>query len=112
MERHIYSIAYEHLAEQELLSDAQLGFSPGKSTVTALVSLSFGKMVLICNLCLLTYLKLSIVSIPKAKILDNQHILQWIASYLCNRQLVYAHLHMLGHMPTRQPTLPFADVWA
>jgi len=67
MERHIYSIVYEHLAEQELLSDAQLGFSPGKSTVTALVSLSYGKMVLISNL---TYIKLSIVSIPKDKILD------------------------------------------
>ena len=50
MERHIYSIVYEHLAEQKLLSDVQLGFSPGKSTVTALVSLSYGKMVLISNL--------------------------------------------------------------
>ena len=70
MERHIYSIVYEHLAEQELLSDVPLGFSPGKSTVTALVSLSYGKMVLISNLCFLTYIKLLIVSILKAKILD------------------------------------------
>ena len=38
MERHIYSIVFEHLAERELLSSSQWGFCPGKFTVTALVS--------------------------------------------------------------------------
>ena len=38
MERHIYSIVFEHLAERELLSSSQWWFCPGKSTVTALVS--------------------------------------------------------------------------
>ena len=38
IERHIYSIVFEHLADQEFLSATQWGFCPGKSTVTALVS--------------------------------------------------------------------------
>ena len=38
LEKHIYSIVFEHLAERKLLSVDQWGFCPGKSTVTALTS--------------------------------------------------------------------------
>ena len=38
LEKHIYSIVFEHLAERKLLSVDQWGFCPGKSTVTVLTS--------------------------------------------------------------------------
>ena len=38
MERHIYGILFDHLAEQDLISGVQWGFCPGRSTVTAFVS--------------------------------------------------------------------------
>jgi len=40
LERHIYSLVFEHLAESEMLAGhgSQWGFTPGKSTVTALLS--------------------------------------------------------------------------
>ena len=99
MERHICSIVFENLAERELLSSSQWGFCPGKSTVTTLVSTFDDIFQLMDNgfdvslvffdlrkafdsvshLPLLQHLKDKVIGL-------NHHILQWIASYLCNRQ--------------------------
>ncbi len=38
LEKHIYSLIIDHLTEHQLLSDAQWGFLPGRSTVSALLS--------------------------------------------------------------------------
>jgi len=38
LERHMYSLVSQHLAERNLISDAQWGFTPGKSTIAALLS--------------------------------------------------------------------------
>ena len=38
LEKHIYSVVLEHLTERRMLTDDQWGFSPGKSTATALLS--------------------------------------------------------------------------
>jgi len=38
LERHMYNLVSQHLAERTLISDAQWGFTPGKSTITALLS--------------------------------------------------------------------------
>ena len=38
LERHIYSVVLEHLIEREILTENQWRFTPGKSTVTALLS--------------------------------------------------------------------------
>ena len=97
MERHIYSIVFEHLADQEFLSAAQWGFCPGKSTVTALVSTFHNILQLMENgfdVSLVFFdLRKAFDSVPHLPLLYklkdiglNQHILQWFASYLCNRQ--------------------------
>ena len=38
LERHVYRLVSQHLAERKLISDAQWGFTPGKSTIIALLS--------------------------------------------------------------------------
>ena len=97
MERHIYRIVFEHLAEQELLSTTQWGFSPGKCTVTALVSTFHNILQLMENgsdVSLVFFdLRKAFDSVPHLPLLHklkdiglNQHTLQWIASYLFNRQ--------------------------
>lgn len=97
MERHIYTILFEHLTEKELISMDQWGFCPGKSTVTALVSTFHNILKLLedgldVSLVFLD-LRKAFDSVPhrpllqKLKDIDlDQHILQWIASYLLNRQ--------------------------
>ena len=93
LERHMYSLVSQHLAERNLISDAQWG----KSTITALVStfhdilqfLEYGT-----DVCL-TFFDLrkafdSVFHLPllnKLKDIElEQHVLQWLASYLSDRQ--------------------------
>ena len=40
LEKHIHGLMYEHLANQQELSDSQWGFRSGRSTVTALLSVT------------------------------------------------------------------------
>ena len=40
LEKHIYDLMYEHLYNHHLLSDSQWGFRSGRSTVTALLSVT------------------------------------------------------------------------
>ena len=40
LEKHICDLMYEHLSNCQVLSDSQWGFSPGRSTVAALLSVT------------------------------------------------------------------------
>ena len=40
LEKHIYGLMYEHLSNQQVLTDSQWGFRSGRSTVTALLSVT------------------------------------------------------------------------
>ena len=40
LEKHVYGLMYEHLANSQELSNSQWGFRPGRSTVTALLSVT------------------------------------------------------------------------
>jgi len=97
MERHIYGILFDHLAEQDLISGVQWGFCPGRSTVTALVSTFHHIFQLLENgfdVSLVFFdIRKAFNSVPHLPLLQklkdinlNQHILQWISSYLFNRQ--------------------------
>ena len=97
LENHIYSIVFDHLAERKLLSVDQWGFCPGKSTVTALTSTFHNVFQLLeagFDVSLVFFdLRKAFDSVPHLPLLQklkdtdlNQHILQWISSYLCNRQ--------------------------
>ena len=81
---------------RKLLSVDQWGFCPGKSTVTALTS-TFHVFQLLeagFDVSLVFFdLRKAFDSVPHLPLLQklkdtdlNQHILQWISSYLCNRQ--------------------------
>ena len=40
LEKHIHGLMYEHLTNRQELSDSQWGFCPGRSTVTAVLSVT------------------------------------------------------------------------
>ena len=97
LERHIYSVVWEHLTESEMLDGAQWGFTSGKSTVTALLSAFHDIFQLLesgadVSLVFLD-LRKAFDSVPHLPLLQklsdcglNQHILQWITCYLSNRE--------------------------
>ena len=90
-------ILFDHLAERDLISGVQWGFCPGRSTVTALVSTFHHIFQLLENgldVSLVFFdIRKAFDSVPHLPLLQklkdinlNQHILQWISSYLFNRQ--------------------------
>ena len=96
LKKHIYGLMYEHLYNHHLLSDSQWGFRSGRSTVTALLSvteewlsaLEHGKEV--CAV-FFDYRK-AFDSVPHLALLKklenlgfNDHILHWISGYLTSR---------------------------
>jgi len=93
----MYSLASQHLAERNLISDAQWGFNPGKSTITALLSTFHDILQFLENgtgVCL-TFIDLrkafdGVLHLPllnKLKDIElEQHVLQWLTSYLSDRQ--------------------------
>ena len=98
LERHMYSLVFAHLADRDLISGAQWGFTPGKSTITSLLS-TFNDMTSFSSwsmeLMLLTFfdLRKAFDSVPHLPLLQKlkdicleQHILQWLTSYLSDRQ--------------------------
>lgn len=100
LEKHIYGLVFEHMVDRNMLSQDQWGFTPGKSTVTALISTFYD---ILQNMDKGLEVSLVFFDIRKAfdsvphlplllKLHDlglNKHILQWITSYLCDRhQLV------------------------
>ena len=97
LERHMYSLVSQHLAERNFISDAQWGFTPGKSTITSLLSAFHDILQFFeygTDVCL-TFFDLkkafdSVRHLPLLNKLKNikleQHVLQWLAQYLSDRQ--------------------------
>ena len=96
LEKHIYSLIAKHLSEHCPLSDAQWGFIPGRSTVSALLStvhhwfqlLEDGKEV--CAIFL--DFKKAFDSVPHIPLVEklqhiglNAHLISWIKNYLTAR---------------------------
>jgi len=97
LEKHIYALLLQHLIENSLLSESQWGFTSGKSTVTALLSTFHNILQLLesgYDVSLIFFdLKKAFDSVPHLPLLNklkeigvNQHILQWITSYLYERK--------------------------
>ncbi len=85
---------FEHLAERDMVAGDQRGFTPGKSTVTALLS-SFHEILQLLESGALVFfdLRKAFDSVPHLPLLQtlsncglNQHILQWITCYLSDRK--------------------------
>ena len=97
LERHIHSLIATHLMNNQLLSNRQWGFLPGKGTVTALLSTTHSWFQFLENnkdVCavFLDYRK-AFDSVPHRPLLEkmsqlsiNEKIIQWVSSYLSNRQ--------------------------
>ena len=96
LEKHIYGLMYEHLSNQQVLTDSQWGFCSGQSTVTALLSvtqewlsaLERGQEI---GAVFFDYRK-AFDSVPHRPLLEklenigfNNHILRWITDYLTSR---------------------------
>ena len=100
LEKHIYGLVFEHMVDRNMLSQDQWGFTPGKSTVTALISTFYDilqNMDKGLEVSLVFFdIRKAFDSVPHLPLLLklrnlglNEHILQWITSYLCDRhQLV------------------------
>ena len=97
LERHMYSLVFAHLADIDLISDAQWGFTPGKSTITSLLSTFNDILQLLehgADVALTFFdLRKAFDSVPHLPLLQKlkdigleQHILQWLTSYLSDRQ--------------------------
>ena len=97
LERHIHSVVYNHLTENNLLAKDQWGFTAGKSTVTALTSTFHEILQMLesgADIALVFFdLQKAFDTVPHLPLLQklrdhslNPHILQWITSYLCDRK--------------------------
>ena len=96
LERHIYSVVCEHLIDTEFLSKVQWGFTPGRSTITALLttfSETLQHLESGAGVAFVFFdLRKAFDSVPHLPLLQklgeiglNDHILQWITSYLRDR---------------------------
>ena len=93
LKKHIFNMVSQHLIQNNLLSDDQWGFSPGKSTVTALI-LSFHNILKSLELgsdvgLVFFDLRKAFDSVPHLPLVQrlrniglNCHIVQWITNYL------------------------------
>ena len=97
LEKHVYSVVLEHFTEREMLTKDQWVFTPGKSTVTALVSSFYEILQLLESGADVSFvffdLRKAFDSVPHLPLLQklsdcglDQHILQWISYYLCGRE--------------------------
>ena len=95
LERHLHQYVTNHLNEHHPLSNKQWGFQSGKSTVTALLSVThdwFQALESGQEVCSIFFdLKKGFDSVPHHPLMDklasyglNAHTLSWIASYLTN----------------------------
>ena len=96
LEKHVYKLLWDHLTNNELISDSQWGFCPNKSTVTALLS-TFHEVYQMMekgfDVCLIFLdIRKAFDSVPHQPLIQhlgdigiNPHIVQWISSYLCQR---------------------------
>ena len=96
LEKHVYKLLWDHLTNNEFISDSQWGFCPNKSTVTALLSTFHAVYQMMekdfdVSLIFLDIRK-AFDSVPHQPLIQylgdigiNPHIVQWISSYLCQR---------------------------
>ena len=93
----MYSLVFAHLADRDLISGAQWGFTPGKSTITSLLSTFNDILQLLehgADVAVTFFdLRKAFDSVPHLPLLQKlkdicleQHILQWLTSYLSDRQ--------------------------
>ena len=97
LERHFHQLISDHLSDNHPLANTQWGFQPAKSTVSALLSTTYdwleemeaGKDI--CSVFL--DLKKAFDTVPHQSLMEklvrlnlNAFILQWLCSYLTNRQ--------------------------
>ena len=96
LEKHIHGLMYEHLANQQELSDSQWGFRSGRSTVTALLSVTQEWLSTLEHgheLCAVFFdYRKAFDSVPHRPLLEkleslgfDAHILHWVTDYLTNR---------------------------
>ena len=97
LEKHVYSIVSDHLADSQPLSDSQWGFRKGMSTITAVLSLTHEWLSLLDHnqeiCCIFFDFKKAFDSIPHASLMAklellhlSPFILSWLDSYLTKRQ--------------------------
>ena len=97
LERHIHQVITIHLNENRPLSNMQLGFQSGKSTVTALLAVThdwFKALESRHNVCSVFFdLRKAFDSVPHRLLLEklntyalDSHILSWLHSYLAERK--------------------------
>ena len=97
LERHFHQLIADHLSDNHPLANTQWGFQPAKSTVTALLSTTYDWLEEmeagrdICSVFL--DLKKAFDTVPHQSFMEklvrlnlNPFILQWLCSYLMNRQ--------------------------
>ena len=97
LERHFHQLITDHLSDNHPLANTQWGFQPAKSTVTALLSTTYDWLEEmeagrdICSVFL--DLKKAFDTVPHQSLMEklvrlnlNPFILQWLCSYLMNRQ--------------------------
>ena len=97
LERHIHQAITTHLNEIRPLSNKQWGFQPGKSTVTALLAVTYDWLKALesrHNVCsIFLDLRKAFNSVPHWLLLEklntyalDSHILSWLHSYLAERK--------------------------
>ena len=97
LERHLHQQILQHLNASIPLSNRQWGFQAGKSTVTALLSVTFewfNSLEMGQDICAIFFdLRKTFDSVPHQPLLEklcsynlDPHILSWISSYLTGRK--------------------------
>ena len=96
LEKHVHQLIFQHLCVHHPLSSKQWGFLPGRSTASALLSVTNEWLVHLENgneVCSIFFdLKKAFDSVPHSLLLQrlveldvNPFVVQWVRSYLTNR---------------------------
>ena len=113
LERHFHQYITKHLNEYHPLSNKQWGFQSGKSTTTALLSVTHDWFQALENgqeVCSIFFdLRKAFDSVPHRLLVDkltslglDAHIISWITSYLTNRK---QHVVVCGESSQDAPVL-------
>ena len=96
LERHIFNYLYHFCTVNQILSDSQFGFRPGRSTESALLSITHSWLSSLDShnsLCAAFFdLRKAFDSVPHLPLMHtlssiglSSHLTSWIHSYLCHR---------------------------
>ena len=96
LEKHLHSYISLHLSVSHPISEKQWGFQSGRSTVSALLTVThewFKALDQGHEICLVFFdMRKAFDSVPHKMLLDklvsyglDKHCLNWVSSYLCNR---------------------------